>query len=71
MFQNIQGRKLFIVDLTEIPELPITDGGIKALKPYAEALDAAIREGVITEPGKYGIEIDYVLNRWNIHTIHE
>lgn len=41
---------------------------------YAEALDAAIREGVITEPGKYGIHIYYDKNsvcHWEAHKIIE
>jgi hypothetical protein len=38
---------------------------------YAEALNAAIETGVITEPGKYGIHIDTKTNCWNVFKIIE
>lgn len=38
---------------------------------YAEALQAAIETGVITEPGKYGIHVDLKTKQWNIFKIIE
>ena len=40
---------------------------------YAAALTAAIETGVITEPGKYGIEIYYHHDQamWNVYKIIE
>ena len=60
MFQVIQGHQVYVVDLVEFPPpMPVGDGGNPALKPYAEALTAAIKTEQITGPGKYGIEIYY------------
>jgi hypothetical protein len=53
--QIVDGYDVFVVDFDTMPQLPIT--GIGEEKPYAAALDAAIRTGIITEPGKYGIHI--------------
>jgi hypothetical protein len=71
MFQTIQDRNVFVVDLKVLPELPITDGGLPALKPYAAALELAILNGIIKEPGKYGIEVDPVKDWFNIYSIQE
>lgn len=73
MLQNVDGLDVYVVDITEPPLtlLPIHDGGERYLRPYADALDAAIRTGVITKPGKYGIYIDHVTNRWEVHLIIE
>lgn len=61
MIQTIQGHTGFVAFLQELPEdLPITDGGRPELKPYAEALTKAIRDGIIKEPGKYLIEVHYM-----------
>jgi hypothetical protein len=38
---------------------------------YAWALTEAIKTGVITEPGKYGIHIDTKANRWEVFKIIE
>lgn len=62
MFQIIQGQTVFVVDLPELPELPITDGGVPEMKPYAEALESAIRDGIVTKPGKYAIRISTLLD---------
>jgi len=56
MRQIIDGYDVFVVDLDTMPELPIT-WNTEEEKPYALALAAAIQQGVITEPGKYGIHI--------------
>jgi hypothetical protein len=71
MFQNIQDRNVFVVDLPQLPELPITDGGVPALRPYATALELAILTGIIKTPGKYGIEIDPIEDSYNIYAIQE
>jgi hypothetical protein len=80
MLQTIQGRTVYVVDLSEIPQLPIyaidnprlpAIGYEPKLKPYAEALDAAIRQGVVRNPGKYGIEVNVPLNTWTIFAINE
>lgn len=70
MLQKIEGRTFYIVDIKdELPELPIHDGGVEELAPYAQALDAAIRTGVIVEPGKYAIEL--VEELWQVFQIFE
>jgi hypothetical protein len=59
MLQTINGRECYVAVLTQSPQiyLPVGDDGDPQLTPYANALDTAIRTGVITEPGKYGIEV--------------
>lgn len=60
MFQEIQGLSCYVVDLPVFPPpLPIHDGGRPELTAYAEALNAAIATGQISEPGKYGINLYY------------
>lgn len=56
MFQKIQGKTVFVVDLKEIPKLPIR-WEVPYEKEYAQALERALFKGQITEPGKYGIHI--------------
>ncbi len=55
MLQVIEDRLVYVVEFDTMPELPITGEGYE--RPYAEALTAAIREGLITEPGKYGVHV--------------
>jgi hypothetical protein len=78
--QKIQGRNVYVVDLPEIPQLPIYAINRPALPaynykpelaPYAEALDAAIRQGIVSQPGKYAIEIDKSMNTWQIFAVQE
>ena len=71
MLQKIDGRTVFIVEIKQDPPelLPINDGGDEELAPYAQALDAAIRTGVIVEPGKYAIEL--VEELWQVFQIFE
>lgn len=72
MLQEIEGRNVFVVDLPENPIslLPITDNsGEPKLAPYVWALNVAIRQGIVTEPGKYGIEVS--ATDWNIYAINE
>jgi hypothetical protein len=54
MLQVVDGHEVFVVDFDELPQLPITWDKPED-EPYARCLDNAIRTGVITEPGKYGI----------------
>lgn len=72
MFQVIDDRKVYVVDFESMPELPIT--GVGEEEPYAVALTAAIREGLVTEPGKYGIHFSVDFDGtevWNIFHIVE
>lgn len=74
--QIVDGTEVFVVDLEALPELPITWSTAEE-EPYAKALDHAIRTGVITEPGKYGIELEQAKSRvdpnshYSIHSIKE
>lgn len=70
MLQIVDDKEVYVVDLKTMPELPIT-WETPEEEPFAKALGAAILTGVITEPGKYGIEtktrsrlpelIDYII----------
>ncbi len=76
MFQTIEGKLLFIVDLLTKPSslLPIHDGGNRVLRPYADALQEAILMGLVTKPGKYGIEMQSPLGGalwWQVYAINE
>jgi hypothetical protein len=73
MLQNIEGRNVYVVDLDELPVtmLPIHDGDNRLLRPYADALDDAIRNGIVTQPGKYGIWINAFGTRYEIFRIVE
>lgn len=71
MFQTIDGRHVFVVELTQLPELPINDGGFPHLKPYAEALELAILSGIIRAPGKFGIELVDLGTNYNIYSVQE
>ncbi len=69
MLQTVQGKLMCVVEFDTMPELPITGIGWEA--PYAKGLTEAILTRVITEPGKYGIHVDYETNRWEAHRIIE
>jgi hypothetical protein len=69
MFQIIDGIKVFVVELIELPPLPVTDGGISEYTPYANALTQALYMRVITGPGKYGIEVND--QQYSVHRIIE
>lgn len=73
VLQKVAGVKLYIVNLTEDPKslLPIRGGWDPRHRPYARALDTAIRQGVITEPGKYGIKLSRRNKHYDIHLIIE
>lgn len=74
MLQTIQGHLVKVIDLKEMPKLPITWDHPDE-KPYAQALHDAIFKGMITEPGKYGIEVIPGKYAWdfefNIYVIQE
>lgn len=76
MLQTVDGTEVFVVDLNALPKLPITWSNAEE-EPYAKALDHALRTGVITEPGKYGIELEHSKSRadphshYSIHRIKE
>lgn len=79
MLQDVDGKRVYIVEFDTMPETPITGmtqeeavyqylvnfatfyaGGSvewRAAGMYAQALTHALDNGVITEPGKYAIEI--------------
>lgn len=72
MFQILQGKKVFVVDLkTFPPEFPIHDGGEPALTAYAEALSLAITRGTIAKPGKYAIHINDAQDWYDIFEVRE
>lgn len=56
MLQEVAGKQVYVVEFDEMPKLPITHSSEEE-KPYALALARAIHNKIITEPGKYGIEI--------------
>jgi hypothetical protein len=71
-FQTIDGRDVFVVELKDFPPpMPINAGGSPELQPYAEALTAAITQGVVNKPGKYGIEVSASIRKWNVFEIIE
>lgn len=71
MFQTIAGIDVFVVDLPELPELPITWSDTPSLQLYADALDTAIRTGVVTEPGKYAINVTDSGKNYTIFRVNE
>lgn len=73
MFQKIEGQTYYIADIKEWPvPLPIHSGGDTALEPYAEALDNAItRDGLVTGPGKYAIQVIPHQNHYVIFKVLE
>lgn len=56
MLQTVDGKEVYVVEFDTMPKLPITHS-TEEEKPYALALARAIHNKIITEPGKYGIEI--------------
>jgi hypothetical protein len=57
MLQTIQGREVYVVEFDTVPDLPIT-WNTPEEEPYARALHIAIEGGLITEGGKYGIDVE-------------
>lgn len=66
--QIVDGREVFVVDLKEIPELPIRWENEEE-KPYARVLAMAIMSGVIVFPGKYALEVTG--SHWNVWNVEE
>lgn len=67
--QIIDNVPVYIVDLVEMPELPVVGTGFEQY--YAQALTMAIQGGLITEPGKYGIEVNFSDFTWKVYGITE
>lgn len=73
MLQIVDGREVYVVEFDTVPELPITWNSDEE-EPYAKALHAAIENGLITEPGKYGIHVETSegpMPIYNIYHINE
>jgi len=70
MLQTIDGKTVYVVDLEEIPELPV-HGENPIEMAYAFALNDAITRGTIIHPGKYGIKIDFLTQHYDIYRIDE
>lgn len=71
MFQTLDGHFVYVIQIAEVPNQPLTDGGNDALLPYAEAFNIALEQGLITGPGKYAIEVSVSDDRWNVYHIKE
>lgn len=72
MFQTIEGRYGYVVDLFVVPKEPIEDGGDEKLAPYTKALNEAIQTGIVMEPGKYFIFIeDTGQTDWKVFAVEE
>lgn len=69
MLQTIEGTEVYVVDFTEMPELPIHGTSVESI--YAQALTDAIETGIITEPGKYGITVNRITRTYEIFAINE
>lgn len=74
--QSLDGHIVYVVVIPTNPLslLPIRwDTSLE--KVYAQALEAAIRDGVINKPGKYGIEIGFNFETseqtYNVYNIQE
>lgn len=70
MLQNVAGELVYVVEFDTMPELPIT-GRNEVEGAYADVLTKAISTGIISEPGKYGINIDWNTRYWNVYRIEE
>jgi hypothetical protein len=57
MLQTIEGKEVYVVDFDTMPELPLRWETAEEM-PYTQALALAIHNGIISEPGKYGIYIE-------------
>lgn len=56
----------YIVEFDKMPDEPI-DWGMVGY--YEDAFDNAIKQGVITEPGRYGIFIEIATKQYKIYRI--
>jgi hypothetical protein len=57
MLQEVDGKRVYVVEFDEVPKLPIA-WEKEEDKLYAIALARAIYNKTITEPGKYGINVE-------------
>lgn len=73
MLQNVDGKLVYVVVITEPPLtlLPVYSDENRFLRPYADALDDAIRSGIVKDPGKYGIWMNLLRTRYEIYKIVE
>ena len=73
MLQNVDGHIVYVVELETLPMLPVVGTGIE--QSYAQALTTAIRDGIITKPGKYAIELDFMRGDgtlpWHVYEVQE
>lgn len=69
MLQTVDGKTVFVVDFDTLPTLPITYR-TEEEKQYALILARAIQDGVITGPGKYGLEFEHKTLKDVRYTIH-
>jgi hypothetical protein len=62
---------VYVVDIKTMPKSHIVGTGIEQY--YAQALDQAIREGLIDKPGKYAIWVDFDLpgHPWKVFEVIE
>jgi len=59
MLQTVAGRQVYVVNFTGWPlDLPIT-WETEEERPYAVALTSAIKAGIVTAAGKYGIHLEH------------
>ena len=68
MHRIIDGKRIEVVEFDTMPELPITGLMVSTWPSYIQVLNDAFECGIITEPGKYGIELkpgsrDYVIHK--------
>ncbi len=69
MLQTVDAKLVYVVDLKTMPVLPVVGTGVE--QKYADALTLALKDGLITKPGKYGIEIDWFTGEWKVYQINE
>ena len=73
MLQYVDGHYVYVVELETLPCTPIVGTGIE--QSYAQALTTAIRDGVITKPGKYAIELNFMSGNgtipWHVYEVQE
>lgn len=58
MLQKIEGKLVYVVEFDTLPDLPITWEKPEE-EPYARCLQQALEQGVITDPGKYSIKLEF------------
>lgn len=67
-----EGERVYMTLTGDLPgHRDVTLVGLTSRITYAQALTDAIETGVITEPGKYGIDLDRVNCKYEIYKITE